>query len=158
YLGCSNSAAWQLARALGISERCGWARFDCLQPRYNLVDRVVEREHFPLCLDQGVGVINYSPLAGGILTGKYAPGEAPPAGTRGADNPRFMENRGKLHNLQRAEAVVKVLRELGRPVVQAAVKWTLAHPAITSPIIGARSMEQLNGFLDGWDDWNLTPE
>src|SRR5262245_48103719 len=158
YLGCSNFAAWQLALALGISERRGWARFDSIQPRYNLIDRVVEREHFPLCLDQGVGVINYSPLAGGILTGKYRPGEAPPPESRGAENPAFMQNRGKPHNLERAQAVLRVLREIPHPVVQTAVKWTLAHPAVTSPIIGARSMEQLNGFLDGWDEWELAPE
>jgi 1-deoxyxylulose-5-phosphate synthase len=158
YLGCSNFAAWQLAKALWRSDRGGWARFDCLQPRYNLVDRVVEREHFPLCLDQGVGVINYSPLAGGILTGKYRPGEAPPPGTRGGDNPGFMQNRGRPHNLERAQAVLGVLREIPHPPVQIAVKWTLAHPAVTSPIIGARGMEQLNAFLDGWDDWELAPE
>jgi aryl-alcohol dehydrogenase-like predicted oxidoreductase len=158
YLGCSNFAAWQLAKALWISDRSGGARFDCLQPRYNLIDRVVEREHFPLCLDQGVGVINYSPLAGGILTGKYRAGEPPPPGSRGGDNPGFMQNRGKPHNLERADALLAALREIPHPPVQTAVKWTLAHPAVTSPIVGARNMEQLNAFLDGWDDWQLAPE
>lgn len=158
YLGCSNFAAWQLAKSLGLSALHGWARFDCIQPRYNLIDRVIEREHLPLCLDQGVGVINYSPLAGGILTGKYKPGQPPPPGTRGGNNPGFMGNRGKQHNLERAQAVVGVLKESSRPLVQTAVKWTLAHPAITSPIIGARDMLQLNALLDGWDTWELTAE
>lgn len=158
YLGCSNFAAWQLALSLGISRENGWARFDCIQPRYNLIDRVLEREHLPLCLDQGIGVINYSPLAGGILTGKYQPGAAPPSGSRGGDNPAFMENRGKAHNLERARAVVSVLQEIPHPLVQTAVKWTLAHPAVTSPIIGARSMEQLDAFLNGWSDWELSTE
>ncbi len=158
YLGCSNFAAWQLAKALGLSAQQGWARFDCIQPRYNLIDRVVEREHLPLCLDQGVGVINYSPLAGGILTGKYTPGQGAPAESRGRDNPGFMENRGKPHNLERAQAVVHAMREITHPLVQIAVKWTLAHPAVTSPIIGARNMAQLNGFLDGWDQWELSAE
>lgn len=158
YLGCSNFAAWQLAKSLGLSALHGWASFDCIQPRYNLIDRVVEREHFPLCLDQGVGVINYSPLAGGILTGKYSPGQPAPSGSRGRDNPGFMENRGKQHNLERAQAVVGVLREISRPLVQTAVKWTLTHPAVTSPIIGARNMLQLNGFLEGWDQWELTAD
>jgi len=158
YLGCSNFAAWQLARALGISAMNRWARFDCIQPRYNLVDRVVEREHFPLCLDQGVGVINYSPLAGGILTGKYQPGQPPPALSRGGQNQWFMDGRAKHHNLVRAQAVVGVLTELPHPLVQTAVKWTLAHPAVTSPIIGARDMTQLHAFLDGWDGWELSAD
>jgi aryl-alcohol dehydrogenase-like predicted oxidoreductase len=69
-----------------------------------------------------------------------------------------MENRGKQHNLERAQAVVGVLREISRPLVQTAVKWTLTHPAVTSPIIGARNMLQLNGFLEGWDQWELTAD
>lgn len=158
YLGCSNFAAWQLTKALWISDTHGWVRFDCIQPRYNLIDRVVEREHFPLCLDQGVGVINYSPLAGGILTGKYRPGQPPPSDTRGGENAGFMANRGSEHNLERAQAIAEVLKEIDHPLVQTAVKWTLAHPAVTSPIIGARSMEQLDSFLNGWDDWELSPE
>ena len=158
YLGCSNFAAWQLARALWVSDRNGWARYDCLQPHYNLLDRTVEREHFPLCLDQGVGVINYSPLAGGILTGKYRPGEAPPAGSRGAQDSMFMERRGKTHILERGQVISGVLKEIDRPLVQVAVKWTLAHPAVTSPIIGVRNMEQLDAILNGWEDWQLSPE
>lgn len=156
YLGCSNFAAWQLAKSLGLSALHGWAQFDCIQPRYNLIDRVVEREHFPLCMDQGVGVINFSPLAGGLLTGKYSPGQPTPSGSRGSENPSFMDNRAKQHNLMRAQAVVGVLREISHPLVQTAVKWTLAHPAVTSPILGARNMTQLNALLDGWDDWELT--
>ncbi|HYF49733.1 MAG TPA: aldo/keto reductase [Planctomycetota bacterium] len=155
YLGCSNFAAWQLAKALGLSALHRWARFDCIQPRYNLIDRVVEREHFPLCLDAGVGVINYSPLAGGILTGKYPPDGPPPPISRGGQNKWFMEGRAKQHNLVRAQAVVSVLKEIPHPIVQTAIKWTLAHPAVTSPIIGARDMAQLNAILDGWDAWEL---
>src|SRR5204863_8541075 len=83
YVGCSNYPAWQVALALGISERRGWARFDCVQPRYNLLYREIESELLPLCRDQGLGVIAYNPLAGGFLTGKYrAIEESPPAGTR----------------------------------------------------------------------------
>lgn len=158
YLGCSNFAAWQLARALWVSDVNGWARFDCLQPHYNLIDRSMEREHFPLCLDQGVGVINYSPLAGGILTGKYRPGEAPPAGSRGAQDSMFMQRRGSEPVLERAQGIAGVLKELDRPLVQSAIKWTLTHPAVTSPIIGVRNVEQLDLILNGWDDWELSPE
>ena len=77
YVGCSNYAAWQLAMAIGTSERHGWARYDCVQPRYNLLHRDIEAELLPLCRDQGVGVIAYNPLAGGFLTGKHS-SEAPP--------------------------------------------------------------------------------
>ena len=82
YVGCSNYAAWQLALALGISERTGLARYDCVQPRYNLLYREIETELLPLCRDQGVGVIVYNPLAGGMLTGKHAADKAPQPGTR----------------------------------------------------------------------------
>src|SRR5947209_6905660 len=82
YLGCSNYPAWQVALALGISERHGWARFDCVQPRYNLLYREIESELLPLCRDQGLGVIPYNPLAGGFLTGKYRSLERPVEGTR----------------------------------------------------------------------------
>ena len=82
YIGCSNYAAWQIALGLGMSEREGWARFDCLQPRYNILYREIETEILPLCRDQGLGVIVYNPLAGGLLTGKYQPGDPPIPGTR----------------------------------------------------------------------------
>src|SRR5438477_107355 len=82
YLGCSNYPAWQVALALGHSARHGWSRFDCVQPRYNLLYREIEAELLPLCRDQGIGVIVYNPLAGGFLTGKYSTLEALSEGTR----------------------------------------------------------------------------
>jgi aryl-alcohol dehydrogenase-like predicted oxidoreductase len=157
YLGCSNFAAWQLARALWISDVRGLARFDCIQPRYNLVDRVIEMELLPLCRDQGVGVICYSPLAGGVLTGKYRPGEPPPPESRGARNEGFLRNRVAPHNVERAHRVLTVLQEISHPPTQTAVVWTLANPTLTSAIIGARNMEQLDTLLEGWG-WELAPE
>src|SRR5262245_49344909 len=82
YLGCSNFAAWHVALSLGISAAHGWARYDCIQPRYNLLYREIETELLPLCRDQGLGVIAYNPLAGGFLSGKYKKDDAPPKGTR----------------------------------------------------------------------------
>src|SRR5215212_2652723 len=82
YVGCSNYPAWQVALALGVSARHGLARFDCVQPRYNLLHRDIEAELLPLCRDQGLGVIAYNPLAGGFLSGKYDTLEEVPAGTR----------------------------------------------------------------------------
>ncbi|MCS7309163.1 MAG: aldo/keto reductase [Armatimonadetes bacterium] len=150
YIGCSNFAAWQLCKALWLSDKHGWARFDSIQPRYNLIDRVVEMEILPLCQAEGVGVMVYSPLAGGILTGKYRPGEPPPPGTRAAENQWFLERRAKPHNLERAQRIVEVLRQFGRPLVQTAIAWTISHPAVTCAIIGARHMEQLELILNGW--------
>src|SRR5207249_2008229 len=82
YVGCSNFPAYQVALSLGVSERLNLARFDCVQPRYNLLYRDIESELLPLCRDQGLGVIAYNPLAGGFLTARYHAREAPPPGTR----------------------------------------------------------------------------
>ncbi len=157
YIGCSNFSAWQLCKALWISDKQGWSRFDSIQPRYNLIDRVVEMEILPLCRAEGVGVMVYSPLAGGILTGKYRPGEPPPPGTRAAENQWFLERRAKPHNIERAQRIVEVLKQFDRPLVQTAIAWTLSHPAVTSAIIGARNMEQLNLILNNWSGL-LPPE
>ncbi len=157
YLGCSNFAAWQLARALWISDVRGAARFDCIQPRYNLIDRVIEMELLPLCQDQGVGVICYSPLAGGVLTGKYRPGEAPPPDSRGARNEGFMRGRAAPHNVEHAHQVLTVLQGIPHPITQTAVAWTLANPTVTSAIIGARNEDQLAAVLDGWG-WELSSD
>lgn len=157
YVGCSNFSAWQLVRALWLSDKHDWARFDCIQPRYNLIDRAIETELLPACEAFGVGVMVYSPLAGGILTGKYKPGEPFPAGTRGAESEFFRQNRAKPHLLELAQQIVPVMQRFDRPIVQTAVAWTLAHPAVTSAIIGARNMEQLELILNGWQG-ALPPE
>lgn len=150
YIGCSNFSTWQLIRGLWLSDKHDWARFDCIQPRYNLIDRAIETELLPVCEAFGVGVMVYSPLAGGILTGKYKPGEPFPAGTRGAESEFFRQNRAKPHLLKLAQQIVPVMQRFDRPIVQTAVAWTLAHPAVTSAIIGARNMEQLELILNGW--------
>ena len=92
YIGCSNYPAWLLTKGLWISDRLGLARFDCVQPRYNLLFRHIEAELFPLVLDQGIGVISYNPLAGGMLTGRYQAGQALQEGTRFA-----LQNAGPLY-------------------------------------------------------------
>ncbi|MCL6475971.1 MAG: aldo/keto reductase [Firmicutes bacterium] len=157
YIGCSNFVAWQLCKALWLSDKHDWARFDSIQPRYNLIDRVIEMELLPLCEAEGVGVMVYSPLAGGILTGKYRPGEPPPPGTRAAENKWFLERRAQPHNIERAQRIVEVLKRFDRPLVQTAIAWTISHPAVTCAIIGARNMEQLNLILNGWSG-PLPPE
>lgn len=157
YIGCSNFAAWQLCKALWLSDKHDWARFDSIQPRYNLIDRVIEMELLPLCQAVGVGVMVYSPLAGGILTGKYRPGEPPPSGTRAAENKWFLERRAQEHNIVRAQRIVEVLKGFDRPLVQTAIAWTISNPAVTCAIIGARNMEQLKLILNGWSG-PLSPE
>jgi aryl-alcohol dehydrogenase (NADP+) len=145
YIGCSNYLASQLARAIGRSETLGLARFDSVQPRYNLLYRNCERELFPLCLDDGVGVIPYNPLAGGFLTGKHRPG-APTEGTRFTLGTAAQNYQNRYWN-DRDFATVDTLRDMaaeaGLTLTQLAVAWCLAQPAVTSPIIGASRADQL---------------
>jgi len=150
YIGCSNFLAWQLANALWTSDRLRLARFDSVQPRYNLLFREIERELFPLCEDRGVGVIVYNPLAGGLLTGKHRR-EAPPE-----KNTRFAVA-GKLY-LDRYwnEAcfnAVERLREFfaarGKSLTHAALAWVLNQAPVTSAIVGATSAGQLRDTLGG---------
>ncbi|MEO8696145.1 MAG: aldo/keto reductase [Acidimicrobiales bacterium] len=145
YIGCSNYLASQLARAIGRSEALNLARYDSVQPRYNLLYRNCERELFPVCLDDGVGVIPYNPLAGGFLTGKHRPG-APTEGTRFTLGSAAQNYQNRYWN-DRDFATVDVLRDIaadaGMSLAQLAVAWCLAQPAVTSPIIGASHPDQL---------------
>jgi aryl-alcohol dehydrogenase-like predicted oxidoreductase len=145
YLGCSNITAWRLALALGVSERRHLAHYVSLQPHYNLAHRAeFERELEPLCLDQGLGVIPYSPLAGGFLSGKYRPNQALPATNRATEiESDYCNERG----WSILAALDVVAAEQGASVGQVALAWLLARPAITAPINGARSPEQLQANL-----------
>jgi aryl-alcohol dehydrogenase (NADP+) len=145
YVGCSNYLASHLARAIGRSEALGIVRYESTQPRYNLLYRNCERELFPLCRDDGVGVIPYNPLAGGFLTGKHKPG-APTEGTRftlgtAADN--YQARYWHEHEFATVEALRTVAADAGMTLAQLAVAWVLAQPAVTAPIIGASRPEQL---------------
>ena len=145
YIGCSNYLASQLARAIGRSETLRIARFDSVQPRYNLLYRNCERELFPLCLDDGVGVIPYNPLAGGFLTGKHRPG-APTEGTRftlGTAAQNYQNRYWNERDFATVDALRKVAADAGTSLTQLAVAWCLAQPAVTSPIVGASRPEQL---------------
>jgi aryl-alcohol dehydrogenase-like predicted oxidoreductase len=149
YVGCSNYPAWLLAKSLWISDVKGLARFDSLQPHYSLVHRAeFERELQPLCLDQGIGVIPYSPLAGGFLTGKYRRDADLPDSTR-ADGVR------KRYMNEQGFAAVDKLEEIGRQhdatIAQTAIAWILANPAVSSAIIGANSLAQLRDTIKGAD-------
>ena len=147
YVGCSNYPAWLLAKALWVSDVAGLARYDSLQPHYSYVHRAeFERELQPLCLDQGVGVIPYSPLAAGFLTGKYRRDQPLPESARaGGIQKRYLNEAGF--------AAVDKLEEIGRAheatIAQTAIAWVLANPAVTSAIIGANSIEQLEDTAKG---------
>jgi aryl-alcohol dehydrogenase-like predicted oxidoreductase len=150
YVGLSNYPAWQVALSLGICERRGLARIDCVQPRYNLLWREIEAELLPLCRDQGVGVIAYNPLAGGFLSGKHRSLEAPTPGTRfalGKTGELYRERYWNQAQLDAVEFLRRFLEPRGRSMVQVAVAWVLAQPGITSAIIGASRPEQLADSL-----------
>lgn len=158
YIACSNFRAWRLCEALWTSDRGNLERFVCVQPLYNLVNRDIEVELLPLCREHGIGVVNYSPLARGILTGKYAPSEQPAAGTRAARNdPRMMQAEWRVDSLQIAQRLTDHCRAKGVPCSQFALAWCLANPIITSVILGPRTPEQ---FADNGAclDVVITPE
>src|SRR5215472_16254102 len=154
YIGCSNYHAYQVARAIGRSETLGLARFDSVQPRYNLLFRQIERELLPLCQEEGVGVIPYNPLAGGLLSGKHRQEAGPTAGTRftlGFAARRYQERYWREREFATVEALRPLAADAGMSMVQLAVAWVLAHPAITAPIIGASRPEQLDDVLAAAD-------
>jgi aryl-alcohol dehydrogenase (NADP+) len=150
YIGCSNFLAYHLARALGRSEVRGFARFDSVQPRYNLLFREFEREMFPLCLEEGVGVIPYNPIAGGMLSGKHDRTKPPVEGTR-----FMLGNAGQMYQdrywhdnvFDTVDQLTKLAEEAALALPTLAVAWVLAHPAITAPIVGASRPEQLDATL-----------
>ncbi|MEM9146546.1 MAG: aldo/keto reductase [Pseudomonadota bacterium] len=144
HLGVSNWAAWQVARALGRAEAEGWARFEALQPMYNLVKRQAEVELLPMALAEGMAVTPYSPLGGGLLTGKYV--------SRGdgrlTQNARYAERYAPDRMHQTAADLAELAGREGLHPATLAVAWVNAHPAVTAPILGARSVEQLRPSLD----------
>jgi len=150
YVGCSNFPAYKVARALGRSELLGICRFDSVQPRYNLLFRQIERDLLPLCLEEGIGVIPYNPIAGGLLSGKHRREAGPTAGTRftlGNAAERYQDRYWHEREFATVDALRPLAQEAGLPLAGLAVAWTLAHPAITSAIIGASRPEQLDDLL-----------
>lgn len=144
-IGCSNYPAWRLAKALWVSDKAGLARYDSLQPHYNIAYRAeFERELKPLCEEEGIGVIPYSPLAGGFLTGKYRRGEPAPDSARASGiQRRYLNDQG----FTILEALEKLGKTRGKSIAQMALAWQLSQPVISSPIIGANSVEQLDDSL-----------
>jgi aryl-alcohol dehydrogenase-like predicted oxidoreductase len=150
YPAASNFAAWQVAKALGISAREGWARFECIQPMYNLTKRQAEVELLPMAQSEQLGVITYSPLGGGLLTGKYGSSRRPDAG-RLMENQMYQTRYGDTSYYEMAERFTAFARERDLEPASLAVAWVASHPAVTAPIIGARNLEQLEGSLKALD-------
>ncbi|HEX3923813.1 MAG TPA: aldo/keto reductase [Streptosporangiaceae bacterium] len=149
YIGCSNFLTYQLVRAVGRTETLRLARLDCVQPRYNLLFRQIEREMLPYCREEGIGVIPYNPIAGGLLSGKHKAAGAPPEGrfTLGTAGPMYQERYWHDREFETVEALGQMADEAGVSLVTLSVAWVLANPAVTAPIIGASKPEQLDASL-----------
>jgi aryl-alcohol dehydrogenase-like predicted oxidoreductase len=150
YIGCSNFLTYQLVRAVGRSETQRLVRFDSVQPRYNLLFRQIEREMLPFCAEEGVGVIPYNPIAGGLLSGKHNGTAPPPDGGRftlGNAGAMYQERYWHEREFETVEALRKLADQAGVPLVTLSVAWVLANPAVTAPIIGASRPEQLDASL-----------
>jgi aryl-alcohol dehydrogenase-like predicted oxidoreductase len=163
YIGASNFSGWQLQKAIDLSRHMGWEPFTCLQPLYNLLDRQTEWELLPVCQSEGLGVIPWSPLRGGWLSGKFKRGmTAPPEGTRikTAEDQGWSESWSAYNTEQTwnvLDTLFAVAVETGQAPAQVAINWLLQRPGITAPIIGARTMEQLENNL-GAVGWLLNEE
>ncbi|MFC1953069.1 aldo/keto reductase [Chloroflexota bacterium] len=155
YIGCSNFAGWQLMKALSVSEKHGWEKYVSLQALYSLLSRELENELVPLCLDQGIGILIYSPLGGGFLTGKFRKEQPIPKDTRlgeSMDNLPFKEEKG----FEIIENLDTISKDHESTVAQAALNYLLRKQGVTSVIIGARTPEQLADNLRT-TDWEMTP-
>ncbi len=156
YLGASNHAAWQIAKGLGISERQGWPKVDVIQPMYSLVKRQVESEILPMAASENLGVISYSPVGGGLLSGKYAKDTRPDTG-RIMKNKHYGVRYGEDWVFEVAGEFTALAAEHNIHPVSLAVAWVAANPAITCPIIGSRDVAQLQPSLDS-TEVDMTPE
>ena len=153
YLGTSTFAAWQVLESLWCAKELHLNRFIAEQPPYNLLDRRIERELVPMCRTYGSATLPWSPLASGILTGKYRAGQTPPAGSRFADAAKspFLAQRWSDGSLDVVEKLIPLAEAKGVTLSQFALAWTMQQPGITSPIIGPRTLEQLEDNLKAID-------
>lgn len=153
YIGTSTFAAWQVVEALWVSKELGLNRFVSEQPPYNLLDRRIERELLPMAQTFGIAVIPWSPLAGGLLTGKYRRGQEPPEGSRfaGYESNPLLRRRMTERIWDVIEGLQPLAEEKGVSLSQLALAWCMQRPGVTSPIIGPRTMEQLEDNLGALD-------
>jgi aryl-alcohol dehydrogenase-like predicted oxidoreductase len=157
YIACSNFPAWRLCDALWTSELGRLARFGCLQSQYSLVVRDIEQELVPLCLEKGLGIVPWAPLAGGFLTGKYQPGQRVVAGTRSDEGWVWLPHFCAAGADQTLAVLLDVAQEVGKSPAQVALRWVLERPGVCAAICGVRSAEQLRDNL-GALGWRLEGE
>jgi aryl-alcohol dehydrogenase-like predicted oxidoreductase len=158
HIGCSNFSGWQLMKALGLSDKNGWARFTTMEAKYSLMTREVENELTPACLDQGVALLAYSPLYAGFLSGKYGRNKPWPTGTRFPsvnETARFPINPDNLFSV--VDVLEQIASDHGRPVSHVALNYILQKPAVCSLITAARNAQQLEANLSA-ADWEMTAE
>jgi aryl-alcohol dehydrogenase-like predicted oxidoreductase len=157
YVGCSNFSGWHAMKALGLADRYGWPRYVAHQAYYSLISREYEWELMPLALDQGLGTVVWSPLAGGLLTGKVARNRPAPAGSHlavlGSHRPACPED----HLYRIVDELEAIAAEIGRSVSQVALNWVLSRPTVSTVIVGARNEAQLRDNL-GAAEFRLSPE
>ena len=161
YVGVSNWPAYKVARAVGRSEVRNLVRVASVQPRYNLLFRSFERDLLPLCEEEGIAVIPYNPLAGGLLTGKHDRQAPPPEGTRfalGSAAKRYQDRYWNEKQFETIEALRPVAAEAGMSMATLALSWVLSQPAITAPIVGASRPEQLADSLAAAEKGRLPTE
>ncbi|MFB6069092.1 MAG: aldo/keto reductase [Halobacterium sp.] len=153
YLGASTFEpnAWKVAKANEIARREGYEPFTVAQPRFNAVNREIEGNYLEMCRDYDVGVVPWSPLAGGFLTGKYSRGEEPPEGTRGATDQQFVDSYLTPENFDALEEVEAVAEDVGATPAQVSLAWLVHHDQVVAPITGARTPEQLEENLAAAD-------
>jgi aryl-alcohol dehydrogenase-like predicted oxidoreductase len=149
YIGCSNYAAYRLMHSLWLARTNNWAKYVTLQAQYSLIVRDLEREHIPLCRENGLGILPWSPLAGGFLTGKFERGKPPSGDARLGAKPERFARYDTERNWKIIEAVRAVASEVGSTPSAVSIAWLLAKPQVTSVIFGARSIEQLDANVAG---------
>jgi len=160
YAGASNFTASQLMKALMLGKTCGYAPFVSLQPEYSLIVRSTEWELIPLCIEEGLGVLPWSPLAGGWLTGKYKRDGQPPENSRVGRKDRWddqPDQRESELTWRVVDGLNTVARRTGKTPAQVALNWCMNRPGVTAPVLGARTMEQLRDNM-GCTGWRISPE
>jgi aryl-alcohol dehydrogenase-like predicted oxidoreductase len=153
-IGCSNYPAWQIALALGISDKHGWSRWATVQPRYNILYREIEAELLPLCRNQNLGVLCYNPLAGGMLTGKYNSLGSQDAGARftlGKTGDLYRERYWHQAHLAESNRLSEFFNKRGKSIITASIAWVLSQSGVTSAILGASRPDQLDLTLKAAD-------
>jgi len=154
YIGCSNFAGWQLMKAMAISDKHNWEKFVAFQGLYSLIARDLEYELAPLCVDQGLGILTWSPLGGGLLSGKYRRGQPRPKGARLSDS-STIANEQKVYDI--VDELDMAAAAHHGTITQAALNYLLCKPGVSSVVVGIRTPEQMADNLET-TEWEMSPE